>query len=55
MSYEEYKSKLYELAKKEPDPDYARESLDFADSIGGIKEFYEDGKSIDSAIYLLCF
>lgn len=55
MTYEEYKKTLYELAKKEPDPEYAKEGLDFADSIDGIKEFYEEGTSIESAIYLLCF
>lgn len=55
MTYEEFEKKCYELAEKEPDPEYAKEGLDFAKKMGGIKSLYDEGKSLESAIYLLCF
>lgn len=55
MTFEEYKAKCYELAKKEPDPIYAKECLDWADKIKEIERFYKEDYSVDSAVYLLCY
>lgn len=55
MTYEEFEKKCYELAEQEPDPEYAKECLDFSKKMGGIKRLYNQGESLESAMYLLCF
>ena len=55
MTYEEFEKKCYELAEQEHDPEYAKECLDFSKKTGEIKSLYNEGKSLESAMYLLCF
>ena len=55
MTYEEFEKACYELAEKEPDPDYAKEGLDFAKKIGEIRRFYEEGYTVEETVYALCF
>ena len=55
MTYEEYEKACYELAKKEPDPEYAKEGLDWAKTIEEIERLYNEGKSVKNAVYLLCY
>lgn len=55
MTFEEFKAKVYAAAEKENDTAYAKECLDFADKIGELKRFFENGKSVESTIYLLCY
>lgn len=54
VDYDKFKEMCYELAEKEPDVDYAREGLDYADKLNGINELYNEGKSVDETVYLLC-
>lgn len=55
MKFDEFKKELYVAAKKEQDPDYAKECLDFADEIGEIERLFKEGKDVKSAVYLLCY
>lgn len=55
MTYEEYEKACYELAKKEPDPQYAKEGLDFSKKKNGIERFYKNGYSVEEAVFLLCY
>lgn len=53
-SYEEFEKACYERAEKEPNPTYAKEGLDFAKTLSGIKELYDENTSVASVVYLLC-
>ena len=55
MTFEEFEKALYKKAEKDTRPEYAKESLDFANEIREIKRLYEEGKTLDSAYYLLTF
>ena len=52
MTYEEFEKKCYELASKHPDPEYAKENLDFAKMAKGLERFYKKGYSPESVITL---
>ena len=54
MTYEEFEKACYDLAAKDSDPEYAKEGLDFAKSINEIRELYNEGKSVESTVWLLC-
>ena len=51
-SFEDFKKACYERAKEEPDYDYAMEGLA---NEGEMECLYRHGKSVDSAVYLLCY
>lgn len=55
MSYEEFEKACYERAKHEPDPVYAKDGLDWGKRRNGIERLYNQGESVESAVYLLCF
>lgn len=54
-SLEDYEKACYERAKKEFDPQYAKEGLDFAKELHGIESFYRNGDSVEHAVYCLCY
>ena len=52
MTYEEFEKKCYELANKDPDPQYVKENLDFAKMAKGLERFYKKGYSPERVITL---
>lgn len=55
IGYEEYRKKIYELAAKDPDPEYAIQGVKDAESIKEIERFYREGYSVEEAVYAFCF
>lgn len=52
-TYEEFKKACYERATLEPDPVYAKEGLDWGCE-HGLELLYNEGVSVESAVYLEC-
>lgn len=51
-SYEEFKAACYERAKLEPNLDYALDGLSDEDEL---RRLYDESKSVDSVVYLMCY
>lgn len=50
-SYEDFKKACYDLAKKQPDVDYALEGLSDEDEL---RCLYDHNTSVASVVYLMC-
>lgn len=55
MTYEEFEKACYELAQKEPDPEYAKSGLDFAREIGELERFFREKYTVEETVYAQCF